>query len=89
MVVKPRKANSNADFLSRQRGQEVVEDISAEFLDEFLEIGTLEPEEVTVFHINGGGESEFLEISRGVHMIGEDFVPTQGSSLYIDSRNFI
>ena len=29
VVVKPGKANSNANFLSRQRGQEAVEDISA------------------------------------------------------------
>ena len=61
-MVKPGKANSNADFLSRQKGQEVVEDISADFPDEFLEIRTRKMEEVTIFHINGEGESEFQEI---------------------------
>ena len=62
VVMKPRKANSNADFLSRQQGHEAMEDISVDFPDEFLETGTPEPEEITVFHINGGGESEFQEI---------------------------
>ena len=57
--MKPGKVNSNADFLSQQQGQEVVEDISADFRDEFPETGILGPEEVTVFHINEGGESEF------------------------------
>ena len=61
-MVKLGKANSNVDFLSRQQCQEAVEDISANFSDEFPEIGTLRPEEVTVFHINGGGELEFQEI---------------------------
>ena len=62
IVVKPRKANSNADFLSRQRSQEAINDISMDFLDEFSEIGTQDPKEVAIFHINGGGESEFQEI---------------------------
>ena len=61
VVVKLGKANSNVDFLSRQRSQKVVEDISTEFPNGFLEIGTPEPEEVTVLHINGIGESEFQE----------------------------
>ena len=43
VMVKPKKADSNADFLSRQRGQEAVEDISADFLDEFSETRTSEP----------------------------------------------
>ena len=59
VVVKPGKANSNADFLSRQRGQEAVGDITVDFPNEFPEIGTRKLEEVTVFHINGGGELEF------------------------------
>ena len=61
MKVKPGKANSNADFLSRQRGQEAVGDISAEFPDEFPETGTRNLEEVSAFHIHGG-ESEFQEV---------------------------
>ena len=62
VIVKPRKANSNADFLSRQRGQEAMENISMEFLDEFPESGTTRQEEVTVFHINRDGRSEYQEI---------------------------
>jgi hypothetical protein len=31
VVIKSGKANSNADYLSRQRGEESVADISAEF----------------------------------------------------------
>ena len=62
MVVKLGKANSNANFLSRQRGQEEIKDISADFPDKFPEIGTLESEEVTIFHINGGGGSKFQEV---------------------------
>ena len=60
--MKSGKANSNANFLSRQRGQEAMEDISADFPDKFLEIGTSRLEEVMVFHINGGGGSEFQEV---------------------------
>ena len=62
MVEKSRKANSNADFLSRQRGQEAVGDISEDLSNEFPEIGTTEPEEVTLFYINGGGTSKFQEV---------------------------
>ena len=62
VVVKPGEANSNADFLSRQRGQEAVGDILADFPDEFPETGTKAPEEVTIFHINRGGKSVFQEI---------------------------
>ena len=61
-MVKSRKANSNADFLSGQQGQEAVEDISADFPDEFPEIRILELEHITDFHINGGGELEFQEV---------------------------
>ena len=39
-----------------------MEDISADFPDKFLEIGTSRLEEVMVFHINGGGGSEFQEV---------------------------
>ena len=35
VIVKPGKANANADYLSRQRGTEALEDIQAEFPDEF------------------------------------------------------
>ena len=61
-MVKPGKANSNANFLLKQRGQEAVEDILADFLNEFPEIGKTELEEVTVFYINGRSESEFQEV---------------------------
>ena len=59
-MVKPGKANANADYLSRQRGTEAVEDIQAEFPDEFQE----EPDrkENQVLHINGEDESEFSKI---------------------------
>ena len=39
-----------------------MEDISVDFLDKFPEIGILELEELTIFHINGGGGSEFQEV---------------------------
>ena len=61
-MVKPGKANSNIDFLLRQQGQEAVEDILADFLNEFPETGTPEPEEVTCFYVNEGGKSEFQEV---------------------------
>ena len=35
VIVKPGKANANADYLSRQRGTKALEDIQAEFPDEF------------------------------------------------------
>ena len=62
IVVKPFKANSNVDYLSRQRRKEVVEDISADFLDEFLETRIQDPEGGVVFHINAEVESEFQEV---------------------------
>jgi hypothetical protein len=57
VVIKSGKANSNADYLSRQRSEESVADISAEFPDEFLDLP-----EVAVFHLNNEAESEFLDI---------------------------
>jgi hypothetical protein len=66
VVVKSGKANSNADFLSRQRGKESVADISANFPDEFLgPIGnpgkTDEPESfpIGVFHLGSESVSEY------------------------------
>ena len=60
VVVKPRKANANADYLLRQHEEEALEDIRAEFLDEFHE----EPDqkEEQVFYINGEDESKFSDI---------------------------
>ena len=58
-MVEPGKANSNVDFLSRQRGQEEVQNIPVDFPDKFLEIGTQDLEEGAIFHVNGQGESEF------------------------------
>ena len=39
-----------------------MEDISADFPDEFPETGTMGLEEVTVFYINGRGKSKFQEV---------------------------
>ena len=60
VIVKPEKANANADYLSRQRGTEALEDIQAEFSDEFRH----EPDrkEDHVLHITGENESEFSDI---------------------------
>ena len=60
VVVKAGKANANADYLSRQRGTEAVEDIQAKFPDEFSD----EPDRknAQVLHISGEEESEFSEI---------------------------
>lgn len=57
VVVKPGKANSNANFLSRQWGSEAVLDIVSHFSDEFLE-------ESQVFHIFSGEASEFDDVIR-------------------------
>ena len=57
--MKPEKANSIVDFLSRQRGQEAVEDVSAKFPDDFPEAGVAKAEEMIVFHISGGEGLEF------------------------------
>ena len=60
VVVKAKKANANADYLLRQRGTEVVEDIQAKFPDEFSD----EPDrkDAQVLHISSDEESEFSEI---------------------------
>ena len=60
VVVKVGKANAKADYLSRQRGIEAVEDIQAKFPDEFSD----EPDrkDAQVLHISGEEESEFSEI---------------------------
>ena len=39
-----------------------MEDISLRFPDELMETGTPELEEVMVFHVSGGGKSEFQEV---------------------------
>ena len=60
VIVKPGKANANADYLSRQRRTEALEDIQAEFPDEFKD----EPDrkEDQVLHITGEEESEYSDI---------------------------
>ena len=60
VVVKARKANANADYLSQQQGIEAVEDIQAKFPDEFSD----EPDwkDAQLFHISGKEESEYSEI---------------------------
>ena len=60
VVVKAGKANANADYLSRQRGTEAVEDIQAKFPDEFSD----EPDQknAQILHISDEEESEFSEI---------------------------
>jgi hypothetical protein len=55
VVIKPEKTNSNADFLSRQRGSEAISDIVSPFPDEF-------PEKTPVFHIFGSKPSKFKDI---------------------------
>ena len=60
VVVKSGKSNSNADYLSRQRGEEAIGDIRAEFPDEFPE--DLNRKEEMVFHLNGEEPSEFDNI---------------------------
>jgi hypothetical protein len=66
VVVKPGKANVNADYLSRQRGKESAADISAEFPDEFpdppKEETNPDSTEVDVFHLNDGSVSEYQDI---------------------------
>ena len=60
VVVKAGKANANADYLSRQRGTEAVEDIQARFPDEFSD----EPDwkDAPVLHISSEEKSEYSEI---------------------------
>ena len=60
VVVKSGKANANADYLSRQRGTEALEDIQAKFPDEFDNKPNRKEEQV--LHITGEDESEFSDI---------------------------
>ena len=60
VVVKSGKSNSNADYLSRQRGEEAIGDIRLEFLDEFPDDPNRKEE--MVFHLNGEEPSEFDDI---------------------------
>ena len=60
MVVKTRKSNSNAGYLSRQQGEEAVGDIRAEFPDEFPDDPNRKEE--MVFHLNGEEPSGFDNI---------------------------
>ena len=64
VVVKSGKSNSNADYLSRERGEEAVGDIRAEFPDEFSDELPNDPDrkEEMVFHLNGEKPSEFNEV---------------------------
>ena len=57
VIVKPGRANANADFLSRYRGTEALEDVSTAFPDEFPE-----DKDVPVFHLDTEGNSEFQDI---------------------------
>jgi hypothetical protein len=57
VVIKSDKANSNADYLFRQRGEESVADISAEVPDEVPDLP-----EVAVFHLDDEAESDFQDI---------------------------
>ena len=60
VIVKLGKANANVDYLSRQRGTKALEDIQAEFSDEFKD----EPDrkEDQVLHITGEEDSEYFNI---------------------------
>ena len=60
VVVKAGKANANANYFSRQRGTEAVEDIQARFPDEFSD----EPDrkDAPVLHISSEEKSEYSEI---------------------------
>ena len=60
VMVKSGKSNSNADYLSRQREEEAVGDIRAEFPDEFPDDPNRKEE--MVFHLNGEESSEFDDI---------------------------
>jgi hypothetical protein len=57
VVIKSGKANSNADYLFRQRGEESVADISAEFPDDFPDLS-----DIVVFYLNNEVDSEFQDI---------------------------
>ena len=83
VVVKPGKANTNADFLSRQRGPEAVEDISTGFPDEFFDeqqqTGGEQLQEVAVFHIGEIEGSDFENIIRYLkdHTFPENYSPEE------------
>jgi transposase InsO family protein len=66
VVVKSGKSNSNADYLSRQRGPESCTDLPADFPDEFPETpeATLpEPEkDIPVYLVEETGDSDFQGI---------------------------
>ena len=64
VVVNSGKSNSNANYLSRQRGEEAVGDIRVDFSDEFLDELPDNPDrkEEMVFHLNGEEPSEFNEV---------------------------
>ena len=65
VVVKPGKANSNADYLSRQRGAEAASTILPSFPDEFGEEWAKDfPEDVPVFHLSGEGSSAYEDVIR-------------------------
>ena len=57
VMVKPGKANANADYLSRQRGLEAASSIETPFPDEF-------PDEVLVFHLSEGELSAYEDIIK-------------------------
>ena len=89
VVVKPGKANANADYLSRMRGPEAVSDITATFPDEF-------PEEAEVFHISGTEELRLFgdypvfnttEVPGGIYAGGEDGISEYSSSFHTDPRS--
>ena len=60
MVVKSRKSNLNAYFLSKQHSKKAVEDILVEFSDEFL--GTDVHQIEIIFHLHSEGTSKFQDI---------------------------
>ena len=67
--MKPGKANSNADYLSRQRGRESLADISAEFPDEFPDplessVSREKPDSpwIEVFHLGMESVSKFQDV---------------------------
>ena len=69
VVVKPGKANVNADYLSRQRGQQSVADVSAEFPDEFTDfsqnpVATEIPDSpwAEVFYLGHESVSEYQDV---------------------------
>ena len=55
VLVKSEKTNSNADYLSRQRGPEAVSSLETPFPDEF-------PDDTLVFHLSGEDPSAYDDI---------------------------